>query len=126
MKQKLFILLVIPLLLMQSVAGLFVWTAFQANRDFIAKTQCENRFNAMASSCHGQCVLMKKMKEIRDKEAKNPDLKYQEFAAISYMLEIMKVDFWNPVIVIRKAVIPEWSNFYQFSFTNSLLRPPLV
>jgi hypothetical protein len=125
MKQKLFILLVIPLLLMQSVMGLFVWTAFQANRDLIAKTQCENRFNALASSCHGQCVLMKKMKEIRDKESKNPDSKYQEFASVSYVQEILHLDFLNQDIIINKSILPEWSNLYQFSFIGSLLRPPL-
>ncbi|UIR56037.1 hypothetical protein LZQ00_17450 [Sphingobacterium sp. SRCM116780] len=125
MKQKLFILLIVPVLLLQSMTGLFVWTAFQANRDYIAKTQCENRFNAMASSCHGQCVLMKKMKKIMEHESKTSDTKFQGFAMVSYWQEILKLDFLTPSLLLRKESILEWTNLYQFSFSNNLLRPPL-
>ncbi|SEM73950.1 hypothetical protein SAMN05216436_10747 [bacterium A37T11] len=64
-------------LLSQSCSGLIVLSAFYANRSYIAKYLCENRFNPN-SVCHGQCVLMKKMRKELEKEEKLPDLKMKE------------------------------------------------
>lgn len=47
--------------------GVFAW--YGANKQRIAEELCENR-NRPELHCNGQCVLMKKLKALEDREAK--------------------------------------------------------
>ncbi|MBK1439887.1 hypothetical protein JHJ32_07825 [Parapedobacter sp. ISTM3] len=49
--------------------GVFAW--YGANRQYIAQALCENR-DRPERHCLGQCVLMKKLKKLEDKEKKGP------------------------------------------------------
>lgn len=44
-----------------------VYTSWQINRDFIAKTSCENRFDP-SSDCEGKCQLQKQLKKTENQE----------------------------------------------------------
>jgi len=65
------------MVLLQSFATLWISVGFYANREIIAKTQCENRF-LLNNACQGQCVLMKKLRAQEEKEKQRPDVKFKE------------------------------------------------
>ncbi len=91
MFRRAFTYLLVPILLLQSSAGLFIMTAFYANRSYIAQNLCENRSNEFAASCAGQCVLMKKLKKQQEKEQKLPDLKVKEVQLIGQQISNLSI-----------------------------------
>lgn len=64
--------ILILLLLTQTFSTWFVVMAFNLNRDYIAKTLCENRYRPQLK-CKGNCVLMKKLKEKEKQEQSAPE-----------------------------------------------------
>lgn len=62
----------------QSTSQLWIVGSFMANRDYIARTSCENRAKP-ASGCNGACQLKKKIKQDQEQqEKKGPDAKQKE------------------------------------------------
>lgn len=77
MKRIVVILLLIGFLF-QSTSQLWIVGSFMANRDYIARTSCENRAKP-ASGCNGACQLKKKIKQDQEQqEKKGPDAKQKE------------------------------------------------
>ena len=122
--KRLSIYLLALTLLLQSVAALWVWVGFYTNRDFIAKNLCENRFISN-SSCQGQCVLMKKMKDLEEKEQHLPDTKLKEIHLFAHHYQAATlpkhwVHTWmdNPT--------PHKQIQYTRLFAISIFHPPTV
>ncbi len=109
-------------LLSQSCSGLIVLSAFYANRSYIAKYLCENRFNPN-SPCHGQCVLMKKMRKELEKEQKQPDLRLKEvqFVMPSSVLPVKAMVCLLPTPEPPVADQPLFSS----GFISGIFHPPL-
>ncbi|MFZ2783994.1 MAG: hypothetical protein WAZ36_06315 [Sediminibacterium sp.] len=74
MLRKFVSILLIVTFLLQSASQLWIWAAFEINRDFIADNLCINRFDAIPL-CKGSCVLEKTLNENQDRQQKSPDLK---------------------------------------------------
>jgi len=120
--KRLFIGLMAMLLLLQSSSGLVIMSAFYANRSYIAKNLCENRFN-LNSACHGQCVLMKKLKKEMEREQKQPDLKFKEVQFL-----IPKIDLPAKAIVCQTPppVHPVFDQpLFSSEYITGIFHPPL-
>jgi|SRR5690606_20688826 len=120
---KPFALILAFAMLSQSLSTLWVTAGFYANRDFIAKNQCENRF-VLNSSCRGQCVLMKKLKEQQEREQQQPDLKLKEMVLFVQATERLYAE--NRVYredTVRYYPQPEPS--YLFQLEDAIFHPPI-
>lgn len=105
----------------QYVEKAFVLVDFVANQEYIAKTECVNRFRTELQ-CKGSCVLAKRVKEVEKHEAKTPiTLKIQEkpsfFQDYSIQLQL-------PVTTIIKKEISNTILFHFQSFFLSIFHPP--
>jgi len=111
-------------MLFQGSASVWIAANFYANREYIAQNECENRFVA-ASSCLGQCVLMKKLQQEEDrkqdqaeKEIKGVQLfvsRYVEFDSIT-----------RPCVLDTSSYVPYREFDYSNNFNGSIFRPPIV
>ncbi len=120
-KRIVFILL-IPIVLLQSFATLWISVGFYANRDLIAKTRCENRFT-LNNSCLGQCVLMKKLKEQEEKERQQPDIKFKE--ALLFNQHLGVVNLLRPSTDRRTEPQSLYrESLHVHTFFASIFRPP--
>lgn len=119
-----FVILLIPALLLQSCAGLFIMTAFYANRSYIAQKLCENRNNERASLCGGQCVLMKKLKKQQEKEDQSPELKFKDMQLLGQFEPILYFTFPT-----EKALSIKYPVYHELGYHNpvlhSIFHPPL-
>lgn len=122
--KSLVVTLLIPVVLLQSCAGLFMMTAFYANRSFIAKNLCENRNNELASVCGGQCVLMKKLKKQQDNENKHPELKLKELQLFGHIEQSTVLQELLPVLQMNTGY-PGLSISYHQPVLSSIFHPPL-
>lgn len=90
MKRIIVILLLIGFFF-QSTSQLWIVGSFFANRDYIARTSCENRTKP-ASGCNGACQLKKKIKADQEQqEKKGPDAKQKEIN-LFFSCNIIKVN----------------------------------
>ena len=99
----------------------FVLVDFVANQEYIAKTECVNRFKTQLQ-CKGSCVLAKRVKEVEKHESKTPTtFKIQEkpsfFQDYSIQLQL-------PVATITKKEINNIILFHFKSFFLSIFHPP--
>ncbi len=111
------------ILFLQACSGLLVLGSFYANRSYIAKYLCENRFNPN-SACHGQCVLMKKMKKEMEREQKQPDLKFKEVVLAQVHLTDYSITYPEVSLEIRQF-IPVRLTTRPDPYTRPLFHPPL-
>jgi|SRR5690606_7272386 len=110
------------MVLLQSFASLWISVGFYAQRDVIAKTQCENRF-AMNNSCRGQCVLMKKLKEQEEKEKQQPDFKYKEAQLFAQPFRVKRLE--KPISGIDTSLHgPYRESLHAHAFHLSIFHPP--
>jgi hypothetical protein len=122
--KRLAVILLVPIMLLQSCAGLFMMTVFYANRDYIAKNLCDYR-NRPVSTCGGSCVLAESLKKEQEREEKQPDLKFKEIQLLlSHTTSVLtKI----PVMV---KVQPSYATYvrpiYTSQFTSNIFHPPLV
>ncbi|MBK1439889.1 hypothetical protein JHJ32_07835 [Parapedobacter sp. ISTM3] len=120
---KPFALILALAMLLQSLSALWVAVGFYANRDFIAKNQCENRF-VLNSSCKGQCVLMKKLKEQHEKEQQQPDFKLKEVVLFSQVTE--NIDTGTlPGFTHIVSYLPQPEPRYVFQLEHAIFHPPI-
>jgi len=94
---------------------------FVANQEYIAETECVNRFKTELQ-CKGSCVLAKRVKEVEKHEAKTPiTLKIQEkpsfFQDYSIQLQL-------PVAITIKNEISNTILFHFQRFFLSIFHPP--
>ena len=67
MTRKITVLFLIAAILSANFSRLFVYTAFEFNRNYIALKLCENRDKPWLH-CNGKCYFMKKIKQAEEKE----------------------------------------------------------
>ncbi|MHC8947677.1 hypothetical protein [Sphingobacterium hungaricum] len=113
------------LIICQTFMSTIILTGFYINRGYIAKNQCENRF--ANSSCKGQCVLMKKLREKEEKEQKNAESKIKEVQLFVYQTDIFQQHSISSEIVDSRSVPSEFLvKTYSNNFLQSIFRPPIA
>lgn len=123
--KRLAVTFIIPLILLQSCAGLFMMTAFYANQSYIANNLCENRNTSMAPTCGGTCVLMKKLKKERERENKNPELKFKDFQLLAGLDDFKTLK--QPLVTVKKETsFYEGDLLYHAPTLASIFHPPLI
>lgn len=90
--------ILILLLLTQTFSNWFVVMAFNLNRDYIAKTLCENRYRPQLN-CKGNCVLMKKMREKEKQEQNAPESVKLEITSLVLSSKSFFATVETPVII---------------------------
>lgn len=110
-------------MLVQSNMTLLICSSFYYNQEFIAKNLCEQRLVAN-NSCHGQCVLMKKIRAAKEKEQDSQKVNLQE----AFVFEQQQQDLQRPLattdILLNYALFR--SNLFPRQVFNNLFRPPLA
>lgn len=98
MKKYFLTYFVLTCFILQNTSQIWIITSFYIQRDFIAKTLCENRFNK-DSQCDGKCFLTHELKENNKKQEEQfPDLKVQElqlFSAPYALADLFQNKFLN-------------------------------
>ena len=83
--------LLLILVVLQSVNLTFVKFHYEANKDFIAKNLCVNRFNP-ESDCEGKCFLMRKLKKEADHDAEKKAV-FSSILSFSFFYEESVLEF---------------------------------
>lgn len=65
------------LFLLKATSSLWIFVSFYANRNYISKNICINRFD-LIPICEGQCYLTSQLKKSDKQEQKLPELKQKE------------------------------------------------
>jgi hypothetical protein len=119
------IILLIPIVLLQTCAGLFIMTAFYANQDYIAKNLCINRNTKMAPLCSGRCILVKELKKEQDQDKKNAETKLRDFQPMNRTFVFLDI---NPLVLpLDKPILfSERALPYIAPSLASIFHPPLV
>jgi len=122
--KRLAIILLVPIMLLQSCAGLFMMTVFYANRDYIAKNLCDYR-NRPVSTCGGSCVLTESLKKEQEREEKQPELKFKEIQLL--LNHTISALTKTPVMVtIQHSYATYVKPIYTIQFTSTIFHPPLA
>lgn len=110
-------------MLVQSNMTLLIGASFYINQDYIAKNLCEQRMYAN-NVCHGQCVLMKKIRAAKEKEQDSLKVNLQE----SYVFLNQAFDLSTPApSLVKDMDFSEFrSNLFSRNIFNSLFRPPVA
>lgn len=96
---------------------------FEANKDFITKNLCINRFDP-DSECKGKCILMQKLSSETEKEAESKAI-YNPVASFSFFTELLvKIKFNNPEIFHFTKKIPEINIVVLEGFAKRVFQPP--
>ncbi|SUJ27504.1 Uncharacterised protein [Sphingobacterium spiritivorum] len=112
--------------LVQPFSRMAVFISFKINQDYISRVLCENR-DKPELSCHGQCVLMKKIKKLEEKEHN------QDMQIIKQLNELIytQITFdWSPVPLIIQSTdtrqyITDTPHMYS-AYALSLFKPPRI
>ena len=122
--KRIIVILLLTGFFLQSTSQLWIVGSFFANRDYIARTSCENRAKP-ESGCNGACQLKKKIKEDQEQqEKKGPDAKQKEIT-LFFVSNFIKV--YNTTLFT-----PELSGSYPLSnstpiyagYSRSVFHPP--
>jgi hypothetical protein len=107
----------------QSMSTLWIIVSFYAQREYISKNLCINRFDAIPI-CKGQCYLTKQFKENEKREQNLPDFKQKEIHL--FFQSNISIDF-------SKVIFKEQMNFTsydeKFFYSKSLFsvfHPPKI
>lgn len=117
-------LLLSMIMLFQGSASVWIAATFYANREYIAQNECENRFVA-ASSCLGQCVLMKKLQKEEDRKQ---DQAEKEIKGVQLFVS-RHLDFDSGLQnypLDNSLYIPYTQLNYSGNFSGSIFRPPIA
>lgn len=122
MLKRIVSIFILIILFIQSSGYLFVVLAFQVNKNYVATTLCEKRFERN-SCCKGKCYLNKQIKKEQKNQEKYPDLKNEE---VSF--------FVSPLVYLNQPLftnIASNQHFFCYNFSGKLsdystlvFRPP--
>ncbi|MEQ7801458.1 hypothetical protein ABDJ41_16815 [Pedobacter sp. ASV1-7] len=103
-------------------SNLFLYTAFELNKKYIAAEFCENKAKPELH-CEGKCYLMKKLKQAEEKEQKqerqSQNIHFQE------ALVVIPMVFKQFPLKEMKLHIPASMGIPQ-NIENSVFQPPKV
>jgi hypothetical protein len=114
-------------LLVQVVAHQLVVGLFNLNRDYIAKSLCENR-DKPSKKCNGKCYLKKQLKKVDDTEhgSKNGStLKVEKTEFVGLVYGRMQF-FAKPLENEQPVRNPATTVFAEQAYFNSIFHPPAV
>ncbi|MBD3750629.1 MAG: hypothetical protein IE931_14165 [Sphingobacteriales bacterium] len=95
--------------------------SFYAQRDYISKNLCINRFDAIPV-CKGQCYLTKELKENEKKEQNLPDIKQKEIQL--FFVNNLCFIFHKIVFEERLNIKIYKENFLSPEYLFSIFHPP--
>lgn len=105
----------------QSTSTVWILASFYAQRDYISKNLCVNRFDAIPV-CKGQCYLTKQLKENEKKEQNLPDLKQIEIQL--FCQNNLSFEFPRTISEERLNTLNFKDNFLSSDYLFSVFRPP--
>ena len=105
----------------QSTSTLWIMASFYAQRDYISKNLCINRFDAIPV-CKGQCYLTKQLKENEKKEQNLPDLKQKEIQF--FFQNDLSFEFEKAIFEERLNTLNYKDNFISSEYLFSVFHPP--
>ncbi len=122
--QKATVLYLLLLILLRMMAMPISLLDYSFNKNYIARTLCENRLNT-AVHCGGKCYLNKRLaktNENADSQSQKGNIK---ILLIDYFENFEQLSFNSYPV---KSVLPESNNSSPIvnGFTGTLLRPPIV
>lgn len=126
MKQRLSILLALVVLL-QCCSKTWLWIGFELNRDYIAKYLCENRNNANAGLCRGQCYYAREARAETEREQQGaPEAALKMEYEVAFVLpEPLLPDPTRWVRVhTRGACPPLFARWWGRCRTGAVFQPP--
>lgn len=115
--------LLIPIMLIQCNMTLVICTSFYYNQNYIEKYLCVQR-SMENNTCHGQCYLMKKLKNQQEKEQQNFKINLQEGLAVDTNFFSIDLSSFTPIVSTCYNLY--LSNLNPKDYSYSLDRPPLL
>jgi hypothetical protein len=120
MKRAIAILFLI-VFVFQSTSTLWIMASLYAQREYISKNICVNRFDAIPV-CKGQCYLTKQLKENEKKEQNFPDLKQKEIQL--FCQNNLSFEFSKRIFEERLNTLNYKDNFLSSEYLFSVFHPP--
>jgi hypothetical protein len=120
MKRAIAILFLI-VFVFQSTSTLWIMASFYAQREYISKNICVNRFDAIPA-CKGQCYLTKQLKENEKKEQNFPDLKQKEIQL--FFQDDLPFEFSKTIFEVRLNKLNYKDYFLSSEYLFSVFHPP--
>lgn len=109
-------------MLLQCNMTLVICTSFYYNQNFIEKYICVQRASKN-NTCHGQCFLMKKLKNQQEKEQQNFKVHFHEALAVNPIISFIDQPIINEIQTDTFGLYK--SNLVPKEYINSIFRPPL-
>ncbi|WP_052316270.1 hypothetical protein [Cyclobacterium marinum] len=123
MKNKAVLLMSI-IMLIQGSMSIWIMASFYANREYIIKNECINRF-VPNSSCGGQCVLMQSLQKEQERDQGKAEIELKGIQLFVQLEEIstslvpdLRIKFW--------AYSPYQQLFLGNKHSRSVFRPPIA
>ncbi|MDO6435886.1 hypothetical protein Q4534_00645 [Cyclobacterium sp. 1_MG-2023] len=111
------------MMLIQGSVSFWIMASFYANRDYIIKNECVNRF-VPNSACGGQCVLMKKLQQEQDRKQDQAEIDLKGFHLFVYLEEVLAA--YLPEYRINVfTYLPYQQLFFGNNHSRSIFRPPI-
>ena len=113
--------------MLQCVAHLVVLGLFTLNREYIAKSLCENR-NKPSKKCNGKCYLRKQLKKVNDTEngsSNSPTIKIEKTEVVCLIPEPLE---FSARYVAGEPVVqnPVFMHLAEQVHLHSIFHPPAV
>jgi GMP synthase PP-ATPase subunit len=117
-------ILLLAALISSNFSRVFVYAGFEANQNYIAKVLCVNKERPLMH-CNGHCYLMKKLKEITEKEKKQEEKENLNRVFTSFFQEPFQMIFTEPrIFQLQQLTFPAYKYRYSSNFTDTIFRPP--
>jgi hypothetical protein len=109
-------------MLAQTFNRFFIVVDYQLNKEYIAKTLCENK-NKPQMHCNGKCQMMKKLQQEEKKDQQNPDRSnVNKFEFISFSLNKISL---SPVLKFSTGLnYPGYQEHYSSRSLSAPFHPP--
>lgn len=113
----------IPIMLLQTNMTIVICTSFYYNQNYIEKYLCIQR-DMKVNNCHGQCYLMKKLKDKQENEQKNFKVIFHE--ATVTLADIIELPSVITIPLDRLSFSDYKSEMNPSDFNKSIFRPPVL
>lgn len=122
--KKLFTILTLAGLLLQTFSQAVIWAEFRVNQDYIAKNLCENR-DKPEMHCDGQCCLKRKL--AKDGKEQRPSQSNQK-NELTVSLFYQESYFGIKLLYCKRPqqFYFSYNELATFSFHHSVFHPPSV
>ena len=97
--------------LANSFACTILVVQYQAQKDFIAKTLCENK-NKPSKGCQGKCYLKKQLKKAEEAEKNLPSTLKEKMEVAYTIQETFQFAFF------QETIAPEFNDLYSFPISE--------